>query len=161
MAGMRGWGMARTLAFSIDWKPTITIAESGLRSIKVNIVSKGHRVWATVPDLLKSETTGRVDYFEDTIHFTDHDLPESMVTSLPGRPLDDVIDHWLTRGGAATIGEPTDGLPKMLNRREASFSIHAGPGPVVILKSDVERARKVDALRHPFRLRTRKDASSS
>lgn len=161
MAEMRGLRPERALAHALDWKPTITISGGNDRGIKVNIISSGHRVWATAPNIVKNETTGVVSYYDDSMQLTNHDLPESMLAGLQGKRLDDVFEHWLTKGAEAVIMERNDDLPKLAIRKEASYTIKPGPGPVIMLPADPEREQETSALRHPISLRTRKDNGPS
>ena len=156
MAKMRGLGQAKMLSHALDWKPAITISDGNDPGLKVNIISNGHRVWATAPDIVDNETTGTVSYYDDSIQLTNHDLPESMLAGLQGKSLDDVFEHWLTKGARAVIMERNDDLPKLTIRKEASYSIKPGPGPVFMLPADPEREQETSALRHPESLRTRK-----
>ena len=161
MSEMRGLRLDRTLAHALDWKPTITISDGSDRGIKVNIVSHGHRVWATVPDIVENETIGKVSYYDDSVQLTNHDLPESMLAGIQGKRLDDVFEHWLTKGAGAVIIKRADDFPKMTTRRDASYSVKPGPGPVIMIPANPERERETRALRHPASLRTRKDTGPS
>lgn len=143
------------LAEILDWRPSVKVTK-GDSQIQVHITSIGHSVRAAAASIAEDEVAGKIRYDDRSITFEGHALPESTMMSMKGKRLDDMLDHWLTRGSGAVIGDTLDQdwtVPS--GARENTFALVPGPGPVLHLPLLGEEGTTLARLRHPGRLRLR------
>jgi len=141
------------LAEILDWRPSVKVT-TGKNQITVHITSIGHRVRASAPSIAEDDAAGKIQYDDHWITLTGHALPESAIMSMTGKRLDDIIDHWLTRGSGALIGDLLDqdrNIPS--GTRQDALVLVPGPGPVLHLPLQGSEGTSLPRLRHPGRLR--------
>lgn len=151
------------LEYILDWKPTITITGENGR-VDLTIRSIGHMVLANATIIPDGESVAMIEWDDLSVTLTGDRFPETVraaMPQMPGRELDDLIGHWLFKGSGAMIERHDDRGSGFSGRKENSFGIKPGPGPVLTYPVPTRSERRVSLLRHPDALRLMKDHSSS